>query len=55
MTPVAVVFLALSIVVVWGGMVVSALALRRHPELDEYPPGATDDHRADAGIIEHDT
>lgn len=55
MTTIAIACLALSILVVWGGLVVSALSLRRRPELEEYPPGALDDHRADAGIIEHDT
>lgn len=55
MTPVAITFLALSILIVWGGMVASMVSLRRRPELAEYPPGAPDDHRQDAGIIEHDT
>lgn len=55
MTPIAIAFLALSILIVWGGMVASALFLRRRPEPEEYPPGATDDEREAAGIIEHDT
>lgn len=55
MTLTAVIFLVLSVLIVWGGLITSALALRRRPERDEYPPGATDDHRADAGVIEHDT
>lgn len=55
MTPVAIVFLVLAILVVWGGLIASVLFLRRRPEIDEYPPGAHDDHREDVGPIEHDT
>ncbi len=57
MTPVAITFLILAILIVWGGLIASALHLRRRPELAaaEYPPGGVDDHREDAGIIEHDT
>lgn len=57
MTPVAITFLILAILIVWGGLVASALHLRRRPELadGEYPPGGVEDHREDAGIIEHDT
>lgn len=55
MTPVAVVFLVLSVVIVWGGAVGSALFLRARPEISDYPPGSPDDHREDAPIIEHDT
>lgn len=55
MTPIAITFLALSILVVWGGLVASTLYLRRQPELAEYPPGAPDDHREDEAPIEHDT
>lgn len=55
MTPLAITFLILAIVIVWGGAVASALSLRRHPEVSEYPPGADDDHRQDAAPIEHDT
>lgn len=55
MNLVAVAFLALSILIVWGGMVTSVLFLRRRPERAEYPPGAVDDERETAGIIEHDT
>ena len=57
MTPVAISFLVLSIVLVWGGCVASVIYLRRKSELadHEYPPGGLDDERADAGIVEHDT
>ncbi|GAA3915091.1 methionine/alanine import family NSS transporter small subunit [Microbacterium invictum] len=55
MTAIAIVFLIVSIVLVWGGLVVSAVMLRRQSEVDRYPPGGVDDHREDVGIIEHDT
>jgi hypothetical protein len=55
MTPIAITFLALSILIVWGGAVASALALRRRSEVPEYPPGSEDDHRQDVAPIEHDT
>jgi hypothetical protein len=55
MTPLATTFLVLSIVVVWGGLVAAALALRRRPERTDYPSGAPDDHREDDAPIEHDT
>lgn len=55
MTPIAITFLVLALVVVWGGLIVSALMLARRPELTDYPPGGTDDHREDAGVIQHDT
>lgn len=55
MTPIAITFLILAIVVVWGGLVVSVLFLRRRPEVADYPPGATDDHREDVAPLEHDT
>lgn len=55
MTPLAIAFLALSILIVWGGLTASILFLRHRPELAEYPPGAVDDDRDAAGIIEHDT
>ncbi|GAA1850600.1 methionine/alanine import family NSS transporter small subunit [Microbacterium koreense] len=55
MTTIAVVFLTLSILVVWGGLAVSALFLRARPEVASYPADDVDDHRQDAGIIEHDT
>ena len=55
MTPLAITFLALSILIVWGGMTASILFLRHRPELAEYPSGEIDDERDTAGIIEHDT
>ncbi|WP_396655520.1 methionine/alanine import family NSS transporter small subunit [Microbacterium sp.] len=55
MTGVAIGFLLLSIVLVWGGLVASSIFLSRRPDRADYPPGGIDDHREDAGIIEHDT
>lgn len=55
MTPIAVTFLALALVIVWGGLLASALFLSRHPDVTHYPPGGQDDHREDAAPIEHDT
>ncbi|WP_298458717.1 methionine/alanine import family NSS transporter small subunit [uncultured Cellulomonas sp.] len=39
MTPVALLFLVISIVVVWGGLVASILHLRAHPADDGADPG----------------
>jgi hypothetical protein len=55
MTPIAVVFLIIAIALVWGGLVASVLYLRRRPELEQYPPGAPEDHREDSAPVEHDT
>ncbi len=55
MTGLAIFFLILAIVLVWGGLVASSIFLARKPEVASYPAGAVDDHREDAGIIEHDT
>ena len=55
MTPIAITFLILAIVIVWGGAVGSALSLRRRPEVAAYPPGSDDDHRQAAAPIVHDT
>ncbi|NYE19808.1 methionine/alanine import family NSS transporter small subunit [Microbacterium immunditiarum] len=55
MTGLSFIFLILAIVLVWGGLVASAIFLARRPEVGSYPSGGTDDHREDAGIIEHDT
>ena len=55
MTGVAITFLILSIILVWGGLIASAMYLRSQPELADYPPGGVDDHREDVAPIEHDT
>jgi hypothetical protein len=46
MTGIAIAFLLLALVLVWGGLIVSILFLRRQPELATYPQGGEeDDHR----------
>lgn len=55
MTGLAITFLILSIVIVWGGLLVSILFLRARPEPAAYPPGGTDDHREDDAPAERDT
>lgn len=45
MTPIAVLFLVISITVVWGGLTASILHLRAHPT-DELDDGADDDDAA---------
>ncbi len=47
MTPIAIVFLILAVLVVWGGFVASLVFLRRRPERGDYPEGGVDDSRAD--------
>lgn len=42
MTPIAILFLVLAAVIVWGGLLVSALFLARRPEVAEYPVGGDD-------------
>lgn len=55
MTPVAITFLILAILVVWGGLIASLLSLRARPERNEYPPGGTDDHGEEDAPIIRDT
>jgi Putative methionine and alanine importer, small subunit len=47
MTPIAIIFLILAVLVIWGGFVVSTIYLARRPERSDYPAGGTDDHRED--------
>jgi hypothetical protein len=53
----AIILMVLAIVVVWGGLVVSALALRARPERADadLPPGGDDDQREDSAPAERDT
>jgi hypothetical protein len=55
MTPLAITFLIVSLVLVWGGLIASAIALSIRPELRVYPPGGGEDDRVGHGPIEHDT
>lgn len=55
MTPIAIIFLVLSVLVVWGGFAASTLYLARRPERAQYPPGGSDDHREDEAPPIRDT
>jgi hypothetical protein len=55
MNAVAILFLILAILIVWGGLVASTLYLRAQPERADYPPGDAGDRRADHAIPERDT
>jgi hypothetical protein len=55
MTPIAIVFLIVAILVVWGGFVASVVFLARRPERTDYPEGGLDDHREDDAPAIHDT
>lgn len=39
MTPIAIVFLVISILIIWGGLTASIVMLSRDPEVNPYPPG----------------
>lgn len=43
MTPDALLFMALSIILLWGGLVASVIHLRQRPSVEAYPPGGEDD------------
>jgi hypothetical protein len=51
----AIVTLVVALLIVWGGLALSIIALTRRPERATFPPGGDDDHREDDAIIEHDT
>lgn len=55
MTPVAIVFLVLALLVVWGGLIASIVFLRARPEVADYPAGGVDDLREETGPVERDT
>lgn len=40
MTPIAITFLVLSVLLVWGGLVASIIFLARRGDVDVYPEGA---------------
>lgn len=42
MSAIAIVFLVVSIVLVWGGLAVSSIFLARRPEVETYPDGGED-------------
>jgi hypothetical protein len=51
----AILFLLISIVLVWGGFIASTLYLSRRPHRTHFPPGGADDHREDEAPVERDT
>ncbi|MCK9794370.1 methionine/alanine import family NSS transporter small subunit [Isoptericola sp. 4D.3] len=55
MTGPAILLMLCSLVVVWGGLLVSILALRARPERADFPEGGLDDRREDDAITERDT
>lgn len=42
MTPLAVTFLIVAVLIIWGGLVASTVMLSRHPEVGAYPAGGDD-------------
>ncbi|MHA3723128.1 MetS family NSS transporter small subunit [Leucobacter sp. HY1910] len=42
MTPIATLFLVIALVVIWGGLIASAIFLSRQTEVAEYPAGGDD-------------
>ncbi|WP_159793500.1 methionine/alanine import family NSS transporter small subunit [Puerhibacterium puerhi] len=47
MSGAATVLLVLALVIVWGGLAVSIVAIGRRPERTDYPAGGVDDDRDD--------
>ena len=39
MSTIAIVFLIFSMIILWGGLIVSGIFLNRRPEVDAYPAG----------------
>lgn len=42
MTPIAILFLVIALVVIWGGLIASAIFLSRQTEVTLYPAGGDD-------------
>lgn len=42
MTPIAISFLVLALIIIWGGLIASTIFLLRRPEIAEYPAGGED-------------
>ncbi|MFU8946747.1 methionine/alanine import family NSS transporter small subunit [Mycetocola zhadangensis] len=47
MTPIAIVFLLISLVIIWGGLVAGIVMLSRRPQVASYPPGGDEAEAAD--------
>lgn len=54
MTPIAITMLCVSVTLLWGGLITSAIYLNRRPEVQVYPFGGYDDGRDDE-LVHHDT
>ena len=54
MTASALIVLILAILVLWGGLAASLVALRMSPERVTYPPGGEDDDRDESAVIRPD-
>lgn len=55
MTGLAILFLVISLIIVWGGLAASIVFLARRPDVDRFPPGGEDDERVDAAPVIRDT
>lgn len=44
MTPIAITFLILSLVVIWGGLIASTVFLIKKPEVAHYPAGGDEEN-----------
>lgn len=42
MTPIAILFLVIALVIIWGGLIASIIFLSRKGEVDTYPDGGKD-------------
>lgn len=42
MTPIAIAFLVLAVLIIWGGLVASIVFLGKRSEVDRYPEGGQD-------------
>ncbi len=43
MSPIAITFLVLALVIIWGGLILSTVFLSRRPEVEQYPAGDPDE------------
>ena len=55
MTAIAIGFLLLALILVWGGLIASILFLRARPGLASYPAGGEDDDRVEDAPSIRDT
>lgn len=45
MSPIAFIFLIISSIIIWGGLIASVLYLNMKPEVEHFPEGGTDPER----------